>query len=85
MYIIKYDRFDLGSRILVSVLSHNPFAELFPLVVPLADILGLYTIAMLCTVNVSHPVLIGLVFKVRPPKTVLSQGTLFIVSRLNTP
>lgn len=72
----------LRSRILASKLLHNPSAELLPLVVPVADVLGLDTIAILCTVNVSHPVLIGLVFKVWPPQTVLSQGALLFVSKL---
>lgn len=62
--------------ILRSIFLHNPLTELLPLVVPDSNLLPLLTRAVLATVNVSNPVIMRLVFEVRPPETVLCKCAL---------
>lgn len=78
-----YNRTHQIIRLLFSVslseFIHNPLAELFPLLVPVLNVLCLDAVPILTTVNVANPLFIGLVLEVRPPKAVLGQGTLFLV------
>lgn len=66
----------LRHRILVTILVYNPLAELFPLFVPGANALAFDSFPMLCKIDVSQPVGVILVFKIRPAETILSQRSL---------
>lgn len=75
-YIQRHTNF-LFTSVLLAKFIHNPLAIVLPLCIPLLDFLGLSSISLISTVDITDPFLVGLVFEVGPAKTVLGQGTLF--------